>query len=271
MQAQLVKPTPTRAAVKVATVSQTQSLALVKNVIRAAISEVCFLRNLFPEDAFVDTHLGTTKIRALAPRELDEEGQPTGAVTHKDAAALTRMLESAFDALEKGYLRGIVLGIYSAEEDPAARQLLESYVFNVTYPSPSDVEVTLKTDKDAFTLPRVRNEALQMVRGLIRLCEGMKPVAEDRAISLRLFYYDDVRCAEEEDDGGGSCQCRVSHLPPPTPPLPLQRTPPGYQPPSFEDATMEHHTFFKDAPLLLPLGKVASVSAGLFRGAANAM
>jgi len=269
MQAQLVKPTPTRAAVKVATVSQTQSLALVKNVIRAAISEVCFLRNLFPEDAFVDTHLGTTKIRALAPRELDEQGQPTGAVTHKDAAALTRMLESAFDALEKGYLRGIVLGIYSAEEDPAARQLLESYVFNVTYPSPSDVEVTLKTDKDAFTLPRVRNEALQMVRGLIRLCEGMKPVAEDRAISLRLFYYDDVRCAPRPQTG--VVPVRSVSLPPPTPPLPLQRTPPGYQPPSFEDATMEHHTFFKDAPLLLPLGKVAPVRSGLFREAATAL
>lgn len=40
------------------------------------------------------------------------------------------------------------------------------------------VEMTLEKDAQAFTLSRVRDQAVGMVRTLIRLCETMKPVPE---------------------------------------------------------------------------------------------
>lgn len=66
---------------------------------------VCFLRNLFPADCFRTTSFGNTAIRALCPRELDADGKPTGKVINEDAAMLNSWQDSAFEALEKGYLR----------------------------------------------------------------------------------------------------------------------------------------------------------------------
>jgi hypothetical protein len=128
---------------------------------------VCFLRNLFPSDCFRTTSFGNTTIRALCPREVGADGRPQGKVLNEDAALLTAWQESAFDALEKGYLRcvrravgggragacsvagqallpnsrpppshpilpllrsSIVFGIYTAEEVVEDRSLIESYV-----------------------------------------------------------------------------------------------------------------------------------------------
>ena len=40
------------------------------------------------------------------------------------------------------------------------------------------VELTLENDKEAFSMARVRDEAVTMVRTLIRLAETMKPIPE---------------------------------------------------------------------------------------------
>lgn len=80
---------------------------MMKNLVRTAISEVCYLRGLFPQDSFMETHLDTTKVRLLTSRALDDKGKPTGDVKNKDVEALLTTLESAFQALEQGFLRGL--------------------------------------------------------------------------------------------------------------------------------------------------------------------
>lgn len=110
-------------------VTQTQSLAVMKNLVRASISEVCFLRNLFPEDCFKSASFGNTTVRALMPRESAPTGEP-GAIINEDAARLVAWQDAAFEALALGYLRSIVFSIFSSEEDPADRKLLESYVYS---------------------------------------------------------------------------------------------------------------------------------------------
>jgi len=145
-----------------------------------------------PQDCFKATNFGNTTVRALMPREVDGEGKQTGRVISDDAARLLGWQEAAFDALELGYLRCIIFGIYSAEEDPSARELLESYVYHFKYPSAGEIELTLEKDAKSFTSSSVRDQAVGMVRTLIRLCETMKPVPEERVISLKLFYYDDA-------------------------------------------------------------------------------
>jgi len=88
--------------------------------------------------------------------------------------------------------------------------------------------VTLEHNKGAFTLPRVRDEAVTLVRTLIRLAEtAPAPPPEDRLINLQLFYYDD-------------------------------RTPPGYQPPGFEDTTHAEYPSFASSAVQCSVGKIAS-------------
>lgn len=106
---------------------------------------MCYLRNLFPEECFKPTTFGNTTIRALVPREAGADpkaagGPSTGKVLNEDAARLFAWQEAAFEALEKGYLRCIVFGIYSAEADPSARELLESYVYSFKYPQGQEGE-----------------------------------------------------------------------------------------------------------------------------------
>jgi len=125
-------------------VSAGQSVALMKNCVRAAVNEGCYLRNLFPSDLFREARYGTTTIRVLTPppdgggaSALAAAAGGAGAGTNgSDAAvALMAQMEAAFEAVEKRYLRSIVFGVYSDEADPAARELLESYVFQFTYPT----------------------------------------------------------------------------------------------------------------------------------------
>lgn len=99
-------------------VTQGQSLALMKNCVRAAVNQVCFLRNLFPSDIFKEARYGQTTINVLSP--LDEEG----AVVNQQALFITQQMEAALEAVDKQYLRSIVFGVYSAEEDSSERELL---------------------------------------------------------------------------------------------------------------------------------------------------
>jgi hypothetical protein len=57
---------------------------------------VCFIRNVFPSDAFEKLQFGSTEVRALkkASSQMNEE-----------ALKLKEMEDSAYEALGKGYLK----------------------------------------------------------------------------------------------------------------------------------------------------------------------
>ena len=120
----------------VETVSQQQSIALVKNMIRTSvdlffndklqISEICYLRNLFDEECCCTKNYAGIMINALHPAEIKEGDKPQ--VKSQEAWQLTRWLEEGvFDALEKQYLRGFVFAIYDHPENKASSRLLETY------------------------------------------------------------------------------------------------------------------------------------------------
>jgi hypothetical protein len=122
--------------------------------------------------------------------------------------------------------------------------------------------MTLQVDTEAFSVSRVRDEAITMVRSLIRLVQTMKPL---------------------HSVGGGSRMGVTGHWltclpsPPPSPMCPVwrvqrrvlqlklfyydDRTPDAYQPPHFTDSTHMDHPFFAVTPLKISVGGVASVSA----------
>lgn len=64
---------------------------------------------------------------------------------------------------------------------------LTTHAVNVRYPSTGDVELTLQTDKAAFTLPRVRDEAVTLVRSLIRLTEVRSSPPATQSLSVPIY------------------------------------------------------------------------------------
>jgi len=142
----------TAQATRVAEVTETASLALMQNMMRVSLSEICWLRNLFPSDVFKDAKFGSTQVKFLNAKGAD------GSIRSKEAAELVACLEAALEALELRYLQSMgalneapsrrcrqltraarphfliiaVLAVYSADEDKSQRRLLESYVFDVS-------------------------------------------------------------------------------------------------------------------------------------------
>jgi hypothetical protein len=96
--------------------------ALARHLCRATPLQRVACPPLFvqPAECFKEAHFGGVKIYALKPR--DDEGR----VVSEDALRLQSWQEAAFDALDKRYLRSVVLSIFTGEEEPSQRDLLES-------------------------------------------------------------------------------------------------------------------------------------------------
>lgn len=73
-------------------VTPTESLVLVRNLLRTAISVITYTRNLFPEDCYADKVVAGLQIKTLLTRS-------------KESSTLVDWMEKGvFDALEKRYV-----------------------------------------------------------------------------------------------------------------------------------------------------------------------
>ncbi|CBK23857.2 uncharacterized protein [Blastocystis hominis] len=190
---------------EVEAVTQQQSLAVVKNMIRTSISEICYLRNLFDEDCFCKKNYAGIMINALHPMDTKEGSEPH--IHNSEAWQLTRWLEEGvFDALEKRYLRGLVFAIYDNPENKSQSRLIETYSYAFTYPDTQHIQLEVKqnNERSVVSTDGVKNQAVILLRTLITLCSTLSPLPRERWITLQLYYYDDI-------------------------------TPPDYQPAYFED------------------------------------
>lgn len=118
------------------TVTHSQSLTLIRNLFRTAISSICYLRGLFSEDCFSDRSVVGLNIKSLT----------TG---NRQAAKIVGWLEDGvFDALERRYLSEVVFGVTTDPKDPKA--LVEAYKFDVKYPDadPSEQKVDDKKENN---------------------------------------------------------------------------------------------------------------------------
>ncbi|ETV94775.1 hypothetical protein H310_11731 [Aphanomyces invadans] len=101
-------------------ITDQQSLNVFKNLIRVSISEICYIRNLFPEEVFKDRVYADMRIKCLAP--IDN----TTDQFMRDAHCVTEWLEAgAFDAMEKKYLLQMDFCIYALGKNKSPENLLE--------------------------------------------------------------------------------------------------------------------------------------------------
>ena len=182
-----------------------QSLTLVRNLFRTAISSICYPRGLFSEECFSDRSVVGLNIKSLT----------TG---NRQAARIVGWLEDGvFDALERRYLSEVVFGVTTDPGDPKA--LVEAYKFDVKYPdsdgpnngpdeNPGEikaddivaVETTATTFKmsmsdDLFkpvTRASVKEATVTLLRRLMAMTQMLPELPEKRFIYMGLRYTEET-------------------------------------------------------------------------------
>ena len=96
--------------------TQAQSTAFVKKLLAVAVSNITYVRGVFPEGAYARKSLDGLPVRILKEKNDCE-----------DAGTLASYLAGAFEALEKKYLKELIL---VAHLDPADQDTaIELYTF----------------------------------------------------------------------------------------------------------------------------------------------
>lgn len=192
----------------VAAITQNQSLAAVRNLIRAAVSCITYSRGLCSESSFEEKPFIGMDIKQLVPSS-------TEAITISDWIE-----KGAFDALNKSYLKEMSLCVYNAD----CSELLESYCFGFTYSgdgkracmtlnansgadanaSSSATNGRSQNTLDAHTGRRrcskndIRRMVTEIVTKLIEVVENLPPLLSERVLTMRLTYYDEVTPTDYE-------------------------------------------------------------------------
>ncbi len=206
------------------------------------------LRNLLPSSQFSSkTYSGThTPVHYITP-----DPEKTSTV----ASRLYATTEAALQALDKGYLRSLVLSIYSSATSPQGVELLEAYVINVRYQPKeaaggggSAVEVTLGSagsgppaapqGGERFSSATLRGQMVQMICSLRQLTASLEPISQDVSINIRLYYTEatpaDYQPGGEEGDAGSAAR------------------------PLFRDASGEQALFFHKPTAQVLLGAIVT-------------
>ena len=101
--------------------TQNQSCIFVKKLLTVSISNITYLRSMFPEEAYANRSMDGLPLKILMEKN-----------KVKEAATLASWLVRAFDALEKRFLRELLFLVYL---DPACQEtILEMYTFKFSYP-----------------------------------------------------------------------------------------------------------------------------------------
>ncbi|KAL9658557.1 hypothetical protein ABK040_006096 [Willaertia magna] len=179
-------------------ITHEESLTLVRNLMRTAISSISYLRNLFPEDCFQDRTISGIQIKSLIP-------------SNPEAKTLIDWLEKGvFEALKKKYLRVIIFGI-CLDQEREMETMIESYEFKISYPDQEGAVLNVSRSNGNTTNKKVgikcgqtKKEITQsmcmMLRTLITLAQTLNQIPESRFITMKLLYYDDITPVDYEPE-----------------------------------------------------------------------
>ncbi|CAH3137001.1 unnamed protein product [Porites lobata] len=195
-------------------VTEQQSALFVKKLLAVAVSSITYLRTIFPEHAFGDRCLEDLNLKILK----DDSACP-------GACQVIQWIKGCFDALDKKYLRMIVIGIYGDAEDPDT--VIESYTFKFSY---MDKEVSIFRNGNkiasAHTERDTKKATIRLLRTIILLSQTLSSLPDDVMMTMKLLYYDEV-------------------------------TPPDYEPPGFKHTSNDAFNFV-DEPLNIKVGDVST-------------
>ncbi|XP_054843304.1 HORMA domain-containing protein 1 [Eublepharis macularius] len=194
--------------------TEQQSLVLVKRLLAIAVSCITYLRGIFPECAY-----GTRYLDDLCVKILKEDKKCP------NSGQLVKWMLGCYDALQKKYLRLIVLAVYTNIEDP--QTVTECYQFKFKYTDKGpEMDFVSKNqgDNSNITCADTKKASILLLRKIYVLMQNLSPLPDDVCLTMKLFYYDEV-------------------------------TPPDYQPPGFKEGDSEEMVF-EGEPIYLNVGEV---------------
>ncbi|XP_060249279.1 HORMA domain-containing protein 1 [Meriones unguiculatus] len=191
-----------------------QSLMFVKRLLAVSVSCITYLRGIFPERAY-----GTRYLDDLCVKILKEDKNCPG------SSQLVKWMLGCYDALQKKYLRMIILAVYTNPEDP--QTISECYQFKFKYTKNGPIMDFIsknQNNKSSTTSADTKKASILLIRKIYVLMQNLGPLPNDVCLTMKLFYYDEV-------------------------------TPPDYQPPGFKVGDCEGVIFNGD-PTYLNVGEV---------------
>uniref|UniRef100_V9L5R7 HORMA domain-containing protein 1-like protein n=2 Tax=Callorhinchus milii TaxID=7868 RepID=V9L5R7_CALMI len=178
------------------------------------VSCITYLRGIFPEDAYKSRYLDGMCVKILR-----EDSRFPG------ASKVVKWLLGCFDALDKKYLRSIILGVHKDPEDP--NSMIESYQFKFKYTTDGpklDILSISKNIETDMTTQDTKKASILLIRKLFVLMQSLETLPSDVSLTMKLFYYDEV-------------------------------TPPDYQPPGFKAGECDS-MWFEGTPAHFKIGDV---------------
>ncbi|XP_030900973.2 HORMA domain-containing protein 1 isoform X1 [Melopsittacus undulatus] len=197
---------------KIAT--EQQSLMLVKRLLAVAVSCITYLRGIFPESAYRTRYMDDVCVKILR----EDKNCP-------GSTQLVKWMLGCYDALQRKYLRMIVLAVYTHPEDP--QTITECYHFKFKYTNSGpllDFSSKDTGNNSTITCADTKKASILLIRKIYVLMQNLSPLPNDVCLTMKLFYYDEV-------------------------------TPPDYQPPGFKEGECEG-MIFEGEPMYLNVGEV---------------
>ncbi|XP_041890439.1 HORMA domain-containing protein 1 isoform X1 [Corvus kubaryi] len=194
--------------------TEQQSLMLVKRLLAVAVSCITYLRGIFPESAY-----GTRYMDDVCVKILREDKNCPG------STQLVKWMLGCYDALQKKYLRQVVLAVYTQQEDPQTVTECYHFKFKYTHKGPLlDFGSKDKKSDSTITCADTKKASILLIRKIYVLMQNLSPLPSDVCLTMKLLYYDEV-------------------------------TPPDYQPPGFREAKYGG-MMFNEEPMYLNVGEV---------------
>lgn len=198
-------------------VSEQQSLVVVKKLLAIAVSGITYLRGLFPEKAYGTKHVEDQKVMILREEK-----------TCPGANQIVQWMQGCFDAIQKKYLRSVIMSIYTDPENP--QKVTEFYQFRIQYTNKGaqmDFESKNKNKGGcSMACGNTKKASILLVRKLYTLMQNLGPLPDNVCLNMKLSYYEDV-------------------------------TPQNYQPPGFKEADSDSMEFERE-PVKLNMGEVVT-------------
>jgi len=185
--------------------SQQQSVLFVKKLLTVSLSNIAWLRSMFPEEVYADKSLGGLKVKTLKEK-----------TDNKEAQTLTKWLIGAFDAIERSYLREMTFIIYLDEHNP--EDVHEKYTFHFKYEGHGEASFSMsKLDENnkKTEMSNIRESTRSLLRNIIAMTNSLDPLPKSAYLAIKLAYYDDVTPMEYEPEGFAAST--VEELPMSTP------------------------------------------------------
>lgn len=199
------------------TLTEQQSTLFVKKLVAVAVSNIAYLRAIFPEHTFGDRCIEDLNLKILR----DDSSCP-------GACQVIKWVKGCFDAIEKKYLRMLIIGIYVDPEDPDT--VIESYTFKFSYTSNGEGGIDIyRNDKkisSAYSATETKKATIRLLRTIVVLTQTLKSLPDDVMMTMKLLYFDDV-------------------------------TPNDYEPPGFKAAQSDNFQF-EEEPMNIKVGDVVT-------------